>query len=91
VKDKLWAFKLNSLWKHKHSGRKQTLIAILGIYKVGEFYMKKYSIHAKNEHLYPNVKKNTIANWVFCDVATKRKNNWSSVLFVFTWYLRTNL
>jgi ribosomal protein S26 len=62
VKDKLLTFNLNSLWKHKHSGRKKTLVAILGIYKVGKFYMKKYSIHAKNEHLYANVKKDTIAN-----------------------------
>jgi hypothetical protein len=47
VKDKLLALKLNKLWKHKHSGRKKALVAILGICKVGEFYMKKYSIHAK--------------------------------------------
>jgi hypothetical protein len=47
VKGKLLVFKLNNLSKHKHSGRKKALVAILGIYKVREFCMKKYSIHAQ--------------------------------------------
>jgi hypothetical protein len=60
VIDKLLALTLNNLWKHKHSARKKVVAAILGICKVREFYMRKYSIHAKNEHLYANVKKDTI-------------------------------
>jgi hypothetical protein len=52
-KDKLLAPKLDNFWKH--SGRRKALVVILGVYKVGKFYKKKNSIHAKNEHLYPNV------------------------------------
>jgi len=35
--------------------------------------MKKNSVHAKNEHLYANVKKEITANQVFCGVIAKRE------------------
>jgi hypothetical protein len=52
--------KLDSLWKHDN--KKKALIAILNVYKVGEFYMNKNFDPTKNEHLYANVKKDIIVN-----------------------------
>jgi hypothetical protein len=59
-KDKLIALKLDNLWKH--GGRKKALVAIPIVYKAREVHMKKYLVHAKNEHMYANVKEGTIAN-----------------------------
>jgi hypothetical protein len=36
--------------------------------------MKKNLVHEKNEHLYANVKKNTISYKVFRGATAKRKN-----------------
>jgi hypothetical protein len=47
-KEKLLAPKLDSHWKH--NGRWKALAAILGVCKVGEYYMNKEFVHAKNEH-----------------------------------------
>jgi hypothetical protein len=58
--DKLIALKLDNLWKH--GGRKKALVAIPIVYKAREVHMKKYLVHAKNEHMYANVKEGTIAN-----------------------------
>jgi hypothetical protein len=54
------SLKLDSLWKHDN--RKKGLIAILNVYKVGEFYMNNFFGHAKNEHLYANVRNNIIVD-----------------------------
>jgi len=35
--------------------------------------MKKNLVHAKNERLYANVKKDTIVNQIFCGAIAKRK------------------
>jgi hypothetical protein len=51
--------RLNRLGKHE--GRKKVIIAILGICKTWEFYMKD-SIHVKIEHLYVIAMMDTIAN-----------------------------
>ncbi len=59
-KEKLLAFKLDSLWKH--GGRKKTLIGIWGVYKVSEYYMNKNLVHTKNEWLYTVIRKNSIIN-----------------------------
>ncbi len=73
--------KLVNFWKH--NGRRKALVVILGVYKVGKFYMKKNSVHAKNEHLYANVKKEIIANQVFCGVIAKREKNLCSFVVCF--------
>jgi hypothetical protein len=59
-KDKLLTLKFDNFWKH--NGRRKALVVIPGVCKVRKFYMKKNSIYDKNEHLYANVKKHTIAN-----------------------------
>jgi len=58
--EKKLSLKLDSLWKHDN--RKQALIAILNVYKVGEFYMNKSFGLSKNEHLYANVRKDIIVH-----------------------------
>ncbi len=52
IKDKenLLALKFGSLWKH--GGKENIFIVVPRVYKVGEFYMNKGFVHAKNEHLY---------------------------------------
>jgi len=37
-------------------------VAILGVCSVGEYYMNKYFVHAKNERLYAITKNETIFN-----------------------------
>ncbi len=54
------SLKLYSLWKHDN--KKKALIAIPNVYKVGGIYMNKSFGHAKNEHLYANVRKDIIVN-----------------------------
>jgi len=81
--------KLDNLWKH--GGMRKALIAILRICKTRKFYMKFFLVHAKNEHFYANVKKDTIANQIFCGAIAKLKEKCSSLLFVFTWCLKANL
>jgi hypothetical protein len=49
-KEKLLVLKLSSLWKH--GVKKKNLIVVPRLYKVGEYYMNKGFVHAKNEHLY---------------------------------------
>jgi len=58
-KDKLLALKLDNLWKH--GGRKKTLISIPIVYKARKIHMRKNLVHAKNEHMYANVKKGTMS------------------------------
>jgi hypothetical protein len=53
--------------------------------------MKFFLVHAKNEHLYANVKKDMITNQIFCGAIAKREKNWSSLLCVFTWYLKASM
>jgi hypothetical protein len=62
---------LDNLWKH--GGRRKALVAIVGVCKVGELYMNKDLVHANNESMYANVKKNTIASQVFHGANAERK------------------
>jgi hypothetical protein len=74
------SLKLDNLWKHDN--RKKTLITILNVYKVGEFYMNKSFGHAKNEHFYANVKKDIIINLIFHGVVIKMKGEKAQLVFV---------
>jgi hypothetical protein len=65
-KEKLLAPKLDNLWKH--NGRRKALGTISKVFKVGEYYMNKDFVHAKSEHLYCSIRKDTIANQI-CHVA----------------------
>jgi hypothetical protein len=49
-KEKLLDLKLDNLWKH--GGNRKALVAILGVFSVGEYYMNKELVHVKNETLY---------------------------------------
>ncbi len=70
-KKKLMAPKLDSL--QKHGGERKALVAILGVCSVGEYYMNKYFVHAKNERLYETTKNETICNQIYYHVIRKRK------------------
>jgi hypothetical protein len=48
-------------------------VAILGVRSVGEYYMNKYFVHAKNERLYATTKNETIFNQVYYPIIKKRK------------------
>jgi hypothetical protein len=63
--------KLDNLWKH--GGRREALVVILRVYKTRKIYMKKKLVHAKNERLYANGKKDTIVNQIFRGAIAKRK------------------
>ncbi len=62
-KEKLLAPKFDNLWKH--SGRRKALATISKVFKAGEFYMNKDFVHAKSEHLYYSIRKDTIANQIY--------------------------
>jgi hypothetical protein len=64
-KEKLMAHKLDNLWKH--GGRRKKIMVIPKVYNVGEYYMNKDFIHAKNERLYATTKKDTIIDQI-CQV-----------------------
>jgi hypothetical protein len=49
-KEKLLNLKLDNLWKH--GGNRKALVAILGVFCVGEYYMNKEFAHVKNETIY---------------------------------------
>jgi hypothetical protein len=68
VKEKLLTPKLDNHWKH--NGKIKALIVIPNVYKIRKFYMNKDFVHAKDEHFYVNVNKDTIANQVFHNVIT---------------------
>lgn len=68
VKEKLFTPKLDNRWKH--DGKRKALIVIPNVCKTRKFYMNKDFVHAKDEHLYANVNKDTIANQVFHSVIT---------------------
>jgi hypothetical protein len=70
-KEKLFAPKLNNLWKH--SERRKALTTIPRICKANEYYMNKDFSHAKNEHLYCLVKKDTIVNQIYHVVVGEKK------------------
>ncbi len=70
-KDKLLAPELDIFENIVVGGN--TLVVIPRVYKARKFYMKKISVHEKNEHLYANVKKNTIGYKVFRGAIAKRK------------------
>jgi hypothetical protein len=59
-KEKLLAYKLDSLWKY--CGRKKTLTDVQGVCKVGEYYMNKNLVHTKNEWLYIIIRKDSITS-----------------------------
>ncbi len=56
------ALKLDNLWKH--GGRRKKIMAIPKVYNVGEYYMNKDIIHAKNERLYATT------NWLFLVISS---------------------
>jgi hypothetical protein len=49
-KGKLFDLKLDNLWKH--GGNRKALVAILGVFCVGEYHINKELVHVKNERLY---------------------------------------
>jgi hypothetical protein len=59
---------LDNLWIH--GGRKK----ISWVCKVGEYYMNKEFIHAKNEHSYATTKKDIIINQIYLIIIGKRIN-----------------
>jgi hypothetical protein len=69
-KEKLFAPKLDNLWKH--SGKRKALATIPRVCKADEYHMNKDFVHAKNEHLYCLVRKDTIANQI-CHVIVSEK------------------
>jgi hypothetical protein len=71
-KDKMFAPKINSLWKHAR--RRKALVRVHRVCDVGEYYMNKDSINAKNERLYVAIKKDSILKQVYHVVIGKRKN-----------------
>jgi hypothetical protein len=75
---------MNNLWKH--GGKRQALILLFKVYKVGEYYMNKDFFHAENEHLFVTPKKDTIviSSKFAMLLLERRKKNWSNFLFVFT-------
>jgi len=79
-KEKFFAPKLDSLWKH--SGKKKAFTIIRRLCKADEYHMNKDFSHAKNEHLYCLVKKDTIANQI-CHVVGENKKK--SVQF-YVWF-----
>jgi hypothetical protein len=72
-KETLLALKLYDLWKH--NGRRKVLIIIPRVCKTNEYYMNKDFVHAKKEHLYCSVRKDTIANEIYHVVVGERKKN----------------
>jgi hypothetical protein len=69
-KDKI--FSLKSL--QKHARRRKALMAVPKICGVGEYYMNKYSIHAKNETwLYVIAKKDLVVKQIYHDVVGERE------------------
>jgi hypothetical protein len=70
-KEKLIAFKFDNFWKH--GGKKKALFAILGICKVGKYYIYKEFIHVEHECLYATPNKDTIVNQIYHVTIRERK------------------
>jgi hypothetical protein len=57
----------------EHGDRRKALVAILRVCKTRKNYMKNNLVHAKNERLYTNVKKDIVTNQIFRGAIAKRK------------------
>jgi hypothetical protein len=70
-KDKMLAPKIDSL--QKHVGKRKALVVDPGVCAIGEYYMNKDFIHAKNERLYAIARKDSILKQVCHVVVGERK------------------
>ncbi len=67
-------------------------MAIPKVYKVGEYYMNKDFIHAKNEHLYATTRKDTIIDQIYqVTILNLGRKNRCNFLFVSTCNLKEKL
>ncbi len=70
-KDKMIAPKIDSL--RKHVGRKKALVVDPRICAIGEYYMNKNFVHAKNERLYATFRKDLVFKQVCHAIVGERK------------------
>ncbi len=67
-------------------------MAIPKVYNVGEYYMNKDFIHAKNECLYATTRKDTTINQIYqAIILNLGRKNWCNLLFISTCNLKVNL
>lgn len=82
-KDKIFSLKIETL--QKHAGRRKTLMVVPRICGVGEYYLSKYSVRAKNETwLNAIARKDLVIKQVYHDVVGEREKNWCSFLPIST-------
>jgi len=81
-KERLVVFKLSSLWKH--GDKKNVLIVVSRLYKVGESYMNKGFVHAKNKHLYIVYYRDIIITSKLTMLPLKREKKIGSIFCLFS-------